>query len=511
MLTPSAAQPLPDVLSDGQGSGRLCAADETDCDPGVWAGVTRVLDRLVDEQGVTVVKSAGNRGDGDDNTMTVPGETWNGITVGNIHAFDWTSCTAGATRQTHRIYRTSSVTPASPGPRLLDLVAPGVRIGTTGVNPAYCRTVCDRRADLPCTFCQRLGATDTARDGYWKVNSGTRPVAAVVGAMARSLIDDGLRDPKAVKALLINGADTWTSQGAPHSRVRGNDSGCAGDRIASRHGPYRHGSHYDRSYGWGYLNPAHLIADRPHTTTGTVKAGTAVFYAVTLEAWDSITLVWHRHADTCRDCASNAPPAPTPLQRHLRASATGALIDRDTGRTALDTVLQVSNGRRPDDKPQAPAMVISVEAPATESFALASARADTADGLPGTLTGCRTARSASAPARGGLSASGETRHRSRAGWPPKTRLPPGKQPFCNAATRLHQHRVTGIAKDACGQGVERIVRAFEHLQKNAVSVDQQTGQAARGIVGPCQRQQCLERLGSEGLQRATCVVTLFRS
>jgi hypothetical protein len=373
MLTPTPERPLPDVINYSQGNGRLCASGTPDCDPATWAGVTRVIDRLIDELGVTVVKSAGNRGDRDDNTMTVPGETFNGITVGNMHAFDWQACAASAERRAHKIYRTSSVAPAAPAPRLLDVVAPGVRIDTTGVNPAYCRTVCDRRSDLPCSFCPRLGRFEAARHSYWKVNSGTSPAAAVVGALALSVIDEGLRDPRAVKALLINSADTWTSADTPHPRVRGNGGGCEADVTAARHAPYPYGAHYDRRYGWGYVNPARLARERAHTVVDSADGPRC--YAATLEAWDKITLVWHRHVRSCAGCEMDASSALNRLHLDLVSAQDARTIDSDRGQSPLDNVLQVSNGRGPAAAPRARAVIVRVDAAAAESYALASPRA----------------------------------------------------------------------------------------------------------------------------------------
>lgn len=359
MMRPAADRPRPDLINYSQGNGRLCAAAAR------WTAVTRVLDRLVDEAGLTLVKSAGNRGHGDEGTMTVPGDTWNGITVGNMHAYDWTRCAPGARREAHKIYRTSSVAPAASGERLLDLVAPGVRITTTGVDPAFCRRECGRRPALPCAFCARLGRLDAVRGGYWKMNSGSSPAAAIVGAVALYLIDEGLRDPRAVKAVLINSADAWSSGGAPHPRVRGDGRGCRVDGVARRHGPYPYGSHYDRSYGYGYLNPARAAASAPHTRIGTIDAAAPRCYAARLEPWDKLTLVWHRHA---RD------PAPTALRLALLDARDLGIIDVDEARP-LDVLRQVSNGRGAHAKPRARAVIVRLDAAARERYALASVRA----------------------------------------------------------------------------------------------------------------------------------------
>lgn len=364
MMTPGTSRPLPDVINYSQGNGRLCSAAGR-CRAARWTAVTQVLDRLVDEHHVTLVKSAGNHGDGDEDTMTVPGDTWNGITVGNMHAFDWTSCTPGAERAGHKIYRTSSVGPAATTLRRLDLVAPGVRITTTGVDPTWCERLCDRRQDLSCTFCARLGRHDRVRGGFWKTNSGTSPAAAVVGALALYLIDEGVRDPRAVKAVLINSADAWTSDGTPPPQVQGNGRGCRDDVLARRHGPYGHGSHYDRRYGYGYLNPAQAVVTARHARLGTVDASTPRCYGARLEPWDKLTLVWHRHAHAAR---------PTTLDLALLDAHTLVPIDIDHGRL-FDNLRQVSNGRGAAAVARARDVVVRVDAMGRERYALASRRA----------------------------------------------------------------------------------------------------------------------------------------
>ena len=348
LLAPAGAQPFPDLLNYSQGNGPLCAVETAEsCVPTTWSGVTRLIDRAIDESALVVVKSAGNGGYGAATTMTVPGDTYNGITVGNMHAFDWAGCAPSAGRARHKIYRTSSVAPAAgAGPRLLDLVAPGVRIATAGVDPAYCRAQCKLAAQLPCAFCRRLGRPADGQGGFWKTNSGTSPAAAVVGAAAARLMTLGLRDPRLVKAVLINSAQAWTSAGQPHPITRGNGQGCARDGAAKDHGPYRAGSHYDRSYGWGYLDVDRALAEYPHARLDAIAPAAGICYRAELAAWDKLTLVWHRRVGTCADCGAAGWYRLSALDLALYDAADGhRLIDRDSARTAEDNVLQVSNGR----------------------------------------------------------------------------------------------------------------------------------------------------------------------
>jgi len=373
LMAPAAGQAPPDLVNYSQGNGRLCATAAS-CDAAAWSGVTRIVDRLVDK-GVLFVKSAGNRGHAAFNSMTAPGDTWNGITVGNMHAFDWSGCAPSASRERHKIYATSSVGPVG-GPRLLDLVAPGVRVTTTGVDPAWCRTQCRAGSATPCDFCKRLGHPDGAHGGHWKTNSGTSPAAALVGGVALRLRQDGLGDPRLVKAVLINSAQAWDSGGAPHPATRGNGRGCATDTNAARHGPWDFGAHYDRSYGWGYVDPQRALTQARHATLGVVAAGQAVCYRTRLEPWDKLTLTWHRHAEVCMEC--RAWPALARLDLELLTDDRAARpIDSDPGRTAHDNVVQVSNGRGPDAGPRARSLIARVSSAGTqlaETYALASPR-----------------------------------------------------------------------------------------------------------------------------------------
>jgi len=378
LASPAGVRPFPDLINYSQGNGPLCARPAGDCAQIPWFGVTRVLDRLIEELDTVVIKSAGNGGYAAGNSMTVPGDTYNGITVGNMHAFDWRTCGPSAERAHHKIYRTSSIA-AADGPRLLDLVAPGVRIRTAGVDPAYCFTRC-RRGVLPCTFCPRLGRA--AADGnFHKTNSGTSPAAAVTGAVAARLLQAGVRQPLRIKALLINSADSWQSGGRAHPSVRGTGAGCREDRLAAAHRPYRYGAHYDRSYGWGYLNAARALAQRAGTTGAALQLGEHRCYGVDLAPWEKISIVWQRRVLTCAGCGHDGWARLSRLELELfDGTAPYRVLDRDATRQAQDNVLQVSNGRGPGN-PEPRRTVVRVRLDAThidgatrEPYALAAPR-----------------------------------------------------------------------------------------------------------------------------------------
>ncbi len=382
LLAPSAARPWPDLLNYSQGNGALCTNEAPTCARTPWAGVTRALDRAIEEYALVVVKSAGNRGYAEHTTMTVPGDTYNGIVVGNMHAFDWETCKPSADRLRHKVYRTSSPAPPPSGPRLLDLVAPGIRVATAGVDPAYCLSRCAEDRELTCAFCARLGtATETDTD-FRKLNSGSSPAAAIVGAVAARLLNQGYREPMRIKAILINSADAWSSGGRPPPATRGDGAGCAQDPYAAAHGAYPYGAHYDRSYGWGYLNPEQAQQQAPYARTGELPAQTSQCFRTELAPWEKITLAWQRRVGSCQQCNGHDWYRLSPLSLALFEDRTGyPLLDRDVGRHAEDNVQQVSNGRGKHAQPSA-RVIVRVSLPAaaidgagSEPYALASARA----------------------------------------------------------------------------------------------------------------------------------------
>lgn len=407
--------PVPDILNYSQGNGPLCVG-QTDCAAPAWHGVTRLLDRLAEELDVLVVKSAGNAGFAPGGSLTVPADSFNGLVVGNMFAFDRHTCRPSADRSQHHVYRTSSVAPAPEvAPRLLDLVAPGVRIATAGVDPAYCLARCGGARGPPCAFCPRLGRPRARRGGFYKDNTGTSPAAAVAGAVAARLLHAGPRDPLRAKAVLINSASTWTSGGQPHPLVP-QSGDCPSLPEPPGHVPWRFGSRYDRTYGWGYLDAAAAAAQAPYARRDALAPGETRCYRATLAPWDKVTLVWQRRVGSCAGCSGDGAFALSPLVLELRVPDHGfAVLDRDTQADPADNVQQVSNGRGPAANPRRREVEIVVRLSATaidgadgEPYALAA---------PAPLTRLAACSPASAPA-GPLLAPKFT-----AAWPDRARRP----------------------------------------------------------------------------------------
>ena len=341
LLSAEEGRPFPDLLNYSQGNGALCLAESgMDCRQDGGTGITHLLDRAIDDYALVAVKSAGNKHWGATQTMTAPGATWNGLTVGNMHPFDWQRCGPGGARRHHKIYRTSSV--GSARPRLIDLVAPGVRLDTA------------------------------APDDQQMLSTGTSPAATVAGVAALRLMGMGLRDPLRIKAVLINSAETWTSSGAPSPAARGHSAPCGTDTHAPKHGPYAYGARHDRSYGWGYLNEKRALNEARHARSARLFPGERLCYAVQAKAHDKFTLTWMR-----------TPDSPALALKLTDAGGAFTLIDEDA--EPAENLLQVSNGRGADSPAREGKHLLVVSSVATpaagkptedhaQDFALGSAR-----------------------------------------------------------------------------------------------------------------------------------------
>ena len=289
MLMASGDRPFPDILNYSQGNGAACVPAETPaCADEGWAVISRLLDRASADYAVLIVKSAGNAGfDALRTRVTVPGDSFNALVVGNMHAFDWNECTPGGSRARHRLHRQSSVG-ARTGPSLIDLVAPGVRIDTAGVDPAWCRRVCEDAE--ACAFCRRLGHRRPGSDAPHKTNSGTSPAAAVAGVAALRLMQSGLVNPLAVKAVLMNSAEPWDSHGTPVPDVALAD--CGKVEVSSLHGPASRFATADRQYGLGYLDAARALAGAEHVVVDALAADERRCFALTGDGPWKLTLTW---------------------------------------------------------------------------------------------------------------------------------------------------------------------------------------------------------------------------
>jgi hypothetical protein len=151
----------------------------------------------------------------------------------------------------------------------------------------------------------------------WNRASGTSFSAPAVAGVAALLVDAGVGDPRAVKAVLINSADTIAGGGdAWHPR-----------------------------FGWGYLNGERALAWRPNVVlaslSGTAGDAPVRFFEREAAATTKATAVWHRHvAYDVGEWVTTSPLLDVDLL--LYARDTGEL--RASSRSAIDNVEQVGDG-----------------------------------------------------------------------------------------------------------------------------------------------------------------------
>lgn len=258
-------------------------------------------DAYVREYDIMVTKSAGNGGWGATaTTMTYPATAYNVMTVANMDD-------QNTQDRSDDVRRWSSSTGPTVGNRKKpDITAPGTLILSANIN------------------------WETGDDFISK--SGTSMAAPHVAAAALLLADAGNVRPRSQKAVLINTADAWTS----------NDTESTSDDEQVS------GSHWDKSYGWGYLDMTEAYFNRSDYFNDYVSArnDTAAdndykLYFGTMFANEKATLVWEKRTT---GYSSGAPPttqyALTDIDLALYSESDGSLHDSDTD--SNDNVHQVA-------------------------------------------------------------------------------------------------------------------------------------------------------------------------
>lgn len=310
------AELKPTIINYSMGNGRL----DSNC-PACpeWSGLAKVMDYVVNTQKILLVKSAGNAGYIEPasqytfaSTLTVPGDNYNGLTVANMNTMVTENDTLIKTpnRDKHLIRNTSSRGPTPFGRRKPDITAPGHDTMTCAPDPKVYGFVYSNAMKY--------------QDGY-RLMGGTSSAAPHVGASALLVQDAGIQNPMAIKALLINSADTWTDAGTPnsgHSKIMG--------------------SAWNRTYGWGYLNMEKAFKQRNNIIEGELTIDKPLWeYQTTLKRGQKITLVHERRVGY------------TPEGNELKLSHLElAIIDlenqkiMDSDNSPIDTVHQVANCKR---------------------------------------------------------------------------------------------------------------------------------------------------------------------
>jgi serine protease AprX len=303
----------PTIINYSMGNGKLA---NQDCPE--WSGLARVIDYVINTKKILWVKSAGNMGYIEPSyqypfasTLTVPGDNYNGITVANMNADEIENSPASKTadRTKHRIKYTSSRGPTPFGRRKPDLTAPGHDTRTCAPDPTV--------------YPFKYPSSMEYKDGYRWVG-GTSSAAPHVGASALLLQDAGIKEPMAMKALLINSADTWTDAGtedAGHKQIMG--------------------SLWNRTYGWGYINMEKAFKQRNNIIQEKLSLEKPILeYRIYLAPGDKVTLVHERRVGYTKD----NPWKLSHVSLELIDLGKNKVIAKDD--SPIDTVHQVANCRR---------------------------------------------------------------------------------------------------------------------------------------------------------------------
>lgn len=311
----------PTLINYSMGNGRL----DLNC-PSCpeWSGLAKVIDYVVNTQKILWVKSAGNAGYIEPahqftfaSTLTVPGDNYNGLTIANMNTLTIENETVVKTadRDKHRIKNTSSRGPTPFGRRKPDLTAPGHDTMTCAPDPKVYGFIYSNAMNY--------------KDGY-RLMGGTSSAAPHVGASALLLQDAGIQNPIAIKALLINSADTWTDAGTEdsgHSKIMG--------------------SAWNRTYGWGYLNMEKAFQQRNNIIESELTVEKPIWeYQTVLKRGEKVTLVHERRVGYTSE---GNEWALSHLELVLIDLENQKVIDSDS--SPIDTVHQVANCKRePNEK-----------------------------------------------------------------------------------------------------------------------------------------------------------------
>ncbi len=233
--------------------------------------VARYFDGVVNSYLATVTFAAGNSA----STMEFAPRAYNGITVGNMNDG------GNSNRSNDTLAPNSPQGPTPNGRNKPDLVAPGTLIKTTMRN----WEVIDDYSD------------HINNDPNRPVTGSSFSAPHVAGAAGLLMNAEGLQDPRRLKALLINTAET---KGTP-------------DSVGWAPG-----------YGYGYVDLTKAYNQRWGTIATTLTPSQSRWYRGTINPNDKVTIVWHRRVIN--------PPNPTVYQLsdidlYLYRTSDGNLLD----------------------------------------------------------------------------------------------------------------------------------------------------------------------------------------
>jgi serine protease AprX len=333
-------QPRPTVINYSFGNGNIyCPLIKPDCNnQSDWSLVAQTIDYIVNQYQISWVKSAGNTGWISVNktapyasTLSVPADSYNAIVVANMNnTLEKTDNTLVKTsdRSQHVIQYTSSRGPTLSGRRKPDITAPGNDTRTCAPT-AEVYAVKENPTFKPYTPTMQYDPTSETR-----LVGGTSIATPHVGAATAILYDAGIQSPMAIKALLINSADTWTDNDMPGPNDKKNP--CNTDLPNCGHGK-KAGTEWNRTYGWGYINMDKAYQQKDFVLSRSIRPGTPLCFIADLEENDKVTLVWERRVGFKKD-GSNWQLTPMSLGLYDK---NGKLYSKDDSR--IDNVLQVAN------------------------------------------------------------------------------------------------------------------------------------------------------------------------
>ncbi|MHC4084316.1 MAG: S8 family serine peptidase [Planctomycetota bacterium] len=319
----SGAAQGPEVVNHSLGYG---TADDTD-----YSDNDSFYDAYVSYYDIMVTKSCGNGyWDDTDPTITHPAPSYNLMAVANIDDKNT------LTRSDDVRKSSSSVGPTLNGRKKPDITAPGSFIMSTyaywsGSNPDFVS------------------------------KSGTSMSAPHVAAAIILMEDAGNHTPMAQKAVLINTADAWTS----------NDTSSTADDGSVT------GSHWDKSYGWGYIdmweahyNRGDYFVDSVVPNNGNSTPDDYELYKGYMFIDEKATMVWEKRSNYVAGDPPTVKYSLSDLNIRLYNEADNSLVDYDFD--VDDNVHQVAANIAGTMVIKAYANTSSFSGATSESFALAT-------------------------------------------------------------------------------------------------------------------------------------------
>jgi len=311
----------PEVVNHSLGYG---VADDTD-----YSATDAFYDAFVQNYNVMVTKSTGNSGWSDTAPrITHPAPAFNLMAVANMNDRNTT------TRSDDVRSGSSSVGPTLNGRRKPDIAAPGSSIMSTN--------------------------SDWATEADFINKSGTSMAAPHVAGAIILMEDGGNHTAMAQKAVLINTADAWDSN---------NTSSTADDGQVA-------GSHWDKSYGWGYIDMWESHFNRADYFVSSVVprnnnniANDYKLFKGKMYTNEKATLVWQRRANFASGPTGSAYNL-SDLNLRLYEEGNNSLKDSDFD--GDDNVHQVAAPSTIDAVIKVYAWSSSFAGASSESFALAT-------------------------------------------------------------------------------------------------------------------------------------------